>query len=646
MGRRLVAVIVVSALVMSACNGSSDGAVGRTDDRSPEPASTVSGDDASDDDTSSDVMDGSPTLEADGLVAQALAGAGVVIRDAPAEPSDPRLELLSFQVASLERQAASGHGITGAALDDLLGAPGGLPISFLIAAWLQTAPTPAATEAAALMGEQPWEQAPNLVFPTAVLALFTADAVAAAGGAGASSARGLVGPASPYASSVMLAGLSTPSAVSGVCSDLSDWFGSILDFLFESLEADTDGFFGFLAEIWNAAIDLARATVGGVIELLTAPVVAVLAEVIGVIGTLSMVASLLVPWNAELTESDPRPAFAVGDGPDNAQRFTLRVDPNLDLEWPAEVEDCAAVAGFDLPDPGEAVGSPVDWNVVGLPPNGAETGRQSTLDDENRATFDWVTGREESSDGDEAVGVVSATATVTSTQIEALRSMLQSLLAGFVPVAPFGEIVAELFVDLAGPVFDRFAALVQVSGSTSVRVVRHEIREPIATVPPATTAPPTIDISAIDPCTVVSFEEASGGLLGTPTETQNVGEPVSFSGFGAVGCRFYTQLSPRLEQYLSVSISLDGDGRLDSAGAWNPWGRWDSVPLADVGDGAWQWVSNGSFELGSPAGTIHGIVVAQQGALVQVSVSHSYPESPDGFVAIAELVFERIGAGA
>lgn len=627
----LVGLVVVMALLASACSGGDDG----LPDSSSVTHSSVA---TSMERTDPVVTDDGTPIESSRDVEHALTGVGVQILEWPGEPlgAASGLELTAFQVSAMDRQLATGHGIVGASLDELIGAPGGMPISFLIAAWLTTEPTPMASQAAALMGHQPWEQAPSLVYPTAVLAMFAMDTANAANG---TTAQGLVG--SNTVGSQTIAELRAAPGGTGVCSDLTAWFGGILDFLFDSLKADTDELFGFLAEIWNAAIDLARATLGGVIKVLTAPLVAIVAEVIGVIGTLGMVTSLLVPWSAELTETDQRPSFAVGGGPDNDQRFTVSVDTNLDVEWPAEVEDCASVAGFDLPDPGEAVGSPIDWLVVGLPRNGSETQREATLDDENQAGLDWVTGREESADGEAEIGVVSATATVTSTQIVELRAMLESLLAGFVPVAPFGEIVEAMFVDLAGPVFDRFADLVQVSGSTSVRVVHHEQIEPETTTAPTTPQPPEFDLSSIDPCAIISFEEAALPLNGTPTETQLAGEGVSFSGFANTSCRYIAQLTPRLDQRVGLIIGPDGDGRLDTVANWNPWGYWDVVALPGVGDGAWLRVSNGSIEFGSPAGTIHSVVAAADGVLVSASVDHTWPATPDGLIAIVELVLER-----
>ncbi len=104
------------------------------------------------------------------------------------------------------------------------------------------------------------------------------------------------------------------------------------------------------------------------------------------------------------------------------------------------------------------------------------------------------------------------------------------------------------------------------------RVVHHDEPEPEATVPVAATTPPALDVSNIDPCTIITADEAALALLGTPTTTQSVGESVSFSGFGAVGCRYYAQLSPRLDQYLSLSIAPDGRRSARHRGRLEPLG--------------------------------------------------------------------------
>ena len=92
------------------------------------------------------------------------------------------LQFTQAQAASLAGGAAGGDGITGAALDASVpvgqGAP---PFSYLLAAWASTGTSPGAATVRAMYGPQDWGRAPDLVFPTIALALFTADVVNAAG---------------------------------------------------------------------------------------------------------------------------------------------------------------------------------------------------------------------------------------------------------------------------------------------------------------------------------------------------------------------------------------------------------------------------------------------------------------------------------
>lgn len=145
----------------------------------------------------------------------ALRTAGIRVIATPGETdSGTGLELWAWQEENLAREIDAGGGYLGTQLDELVGSPGGLPFSYLLAGWLSAAPTPTAVAAASLMGEQPWEQAPSLVFPTAVLTLFVADAIAAKGGTTEAPNRALA----VFAPAV------------GVCSVLSGWVNQTLDF--------------------------------------------------------------------------------------------------------------------------------------------------------------------------------------------------------------------------------------------------------------------------------------------------------------------------------------------------------------------------------------------------------------------------------
>jgi hypothetical protein len=362
-------------------------------------------------------------------------------------------------VENLVREIDDGGGYLGTQLDDLVGSPGGLPFSYLLAGWLSSAPTPAAEAAAGLMGHQPWEQAPSLVYPTAVLTLFVADAVQAGGG-GAGTETG----------SLRLVSL----AQTGLCSTLADYVSGALDFIFESLKvnADTDSFLGWLGTIWNAALDLARWAVEGLIELLTAPIITAITDALAIVGALNMVASLLKPWSLEVTPSNTETRFAVGDESDIAEAFVAEVDTGIEFDWPPWMEDCAQVAGLALPDPSSAEDSGVSWTTAGLPGLGEVTNNQNRIDSDNQADLNWVTGREASGGGDELSGTVSASVTVESKQLEEMKSMINGLIKGHV-----GDTVGGLISLLTDPIIDKLAELVQVNGASSVTVFFHDEEE-------------------------------------------------------------------------------------------------------------------------------------------------------------------------
>ena len=391
----------------------------------------------------------------------ALGSAGFEVVDEPGAPgSGEGLELWSFQVENLVREVDEGGGYLGVQLDELVGSPGGLPFSYLLAGWVSSAPTPTAEAAAELMGDQHWEQAPSLVYPTAVLVLFVADAVEAGGV-----------PAAPESGVGRLVSL----AQEGVCSTLANWVSQALDFIFESLKvnADTDSFLGWLGTIWNAAVDLARWAVEGLIELLTAPVVAAITDALAIVGTLSMIGSFLKPWSIDVTPSNPQTRFAVGGESDISESFIAEVDTGIAVEWPASIVDCAGVAGLDLPDPSSAEDSKASWTTAGLPPLGGVTRNQNVIDSNNKATLDWITGREESDDGEDLSGLVSASISVVSEQIEELKSLITGLVSGQV-----GDTVGGMLSLLTDPIIDQLAELIQPSGTASVTVTFHDREEP------------------------------------------------------------------------------------------------------------------------------------------------------------------------
>lgn len=464
MARRLILIGLAFAVLTAACSSA--------DDSSPDtgplaPTSTVSS-------------------EADRLPSsafgEALASLGVEVVDDADILATGTLQLWSYQVANLERELDEGVGYLGSDLDDLVGAPGEMPFSYLLAGWLKSQPTPAAETAKGLMGDQNWEQAPSLVFPTSVFMLFVVDAV---------QAGGLLDAAEVSFGSVQLAN-AVPAvfAQAGLCSTLAGWFNDVLDFVFESLKVsvDDDGFLGWLGTIWNAAVDLARGAIEGLVEILFAPVVEAIAGALAVVGTLSMIASTLQPWNLDLAASSSATRFAVGGAPNVQEQVVATADPGYEVEWPAMIQDCASVAGLTLPDPTRAEGSSIDWREKGIPEFGSVTELQATLDEDNMATLDWVTGREDSDQGDELTGTVTFTAFVELQQIEQLRTMLETLIIGEIPSGPLEGIVTSLFKELTDPILDALTDLVRIKGSTSIVVTYHAEGETTTTTATASSS--------------------------------------------------------------------------------------------------------------------------------------------------------------
>jgi len=239
-----------------------------------------------------------PERSGDALRA-ALDDAGIAIIEDPASAPPPtRMQLWSYQVENMEREYERGGGYLGAELDELMGSPGGMPFSYLLAGWVTSGVSDASDDALALMGDAEWGNAPGILFPTGVVTLFVADALDASG---ANEARG--------APLVQLASYGGDS----VCETVAGWVKSALDFIFDGLKVESpgDGFLGWLGTVWNTALDLARVAVENLIETLTAPVVDLITSALAVVGTLTMITSLLTPWGLEVVPSQRTTRVAI-----------------------------------------------------------------------------------------------------------------------------------------------------------------------------------------------------------------------------------------------------------------------------------------------------------------------------------------------
>jgi len=392
----------------------------------------------------------------------ALVAAGVTIVDGPGSGGPVQgLQLWTFQLESMEREIDAGGGYLGAQLDGVTSTLGELPYSYLLAGWMAAAGTPAAQAAAAMMGDQPWEQAPSLVYPTGVLALFTADAVRAAAEAANEATR--------YR-------FLAAEAPRGICEKLAGWVSDVLDWIFEGLKVSTEGDWArrWLGPIWNTAVDLARGVVEGTITAISAPVIAAVKSALVVVAVVVMIGPILKPWSLDIQPSRPSTRFAVGDEPDIMESFVVSVDTNIDVGWPDEVVSCANVADLELPDPTSARGSKVIWLASGLLGEGRVTSKDDVIGEDDSATLRWVTGREESDEGDLFPGRFAVHVTVLSKHTEQLDRMITGLINGAIPDAGILEdVVGKVIASMTEPVREKLRELMSVSGVAGVDVTFH-----------------------------------------------------------------------------------------------------------------------------------------------------------------------------
>ncbi len=355
------------------------------------------------------------------------------------------LRLLGSQADAMSQEAAAGQGVLGADLDALVVLPAGMPTaSYFLAGYVSGAGTPGAALAHKIMGDQDFRNAPTLVYPSVILALFAADAgryadalgVAPSGGAttGALSVPlppGLCSKTQDFITSTIssffdtLGHLQSPQVPkSGV--GIVDWFGSGLQTAFD-----------LATGVVNGLIDGGRFVVIQGIKSATQPVLDVITTLAGTAALAAMVVDLLRPWTVIVTATPPRTSrvTAPGAGLPGAFRATVTMPGDVD-EWPALFVDCAQVAMITLP-PLKPVGAPLTWTVMQSPATlVVPTGTAATALDENAAaTFDYVTVSETARDarGEALEGKVKSDIAITRKEISDLQKTVSDLLFSRIP---------------------------------------------------------------------------------------------------------------------------------------------------------------------------------------------------------------------
>jgi hypothetical protein len=477
----------------------------------------------------------------------------------------PRWEFTQFQAEVMAAQVAGHQGLVGAALDSQVPTPHGAPpVSYLVAAWAVGAHTPRSKLAARWMGQQDWHHAPQVLYPSAVLALFSLD-MAEHLAADAAKAGGPRSGAVPSSTNGRHASLARPpaaqaDATSGPCSAVDGFFSDAIVMLFNALHL-SPSFLGsggplsvvgsFVAGIWNTLTDLVKGALNGVVTTLTAPVSAAISLAVGAVGLVSQVASYLGAWDLKVVVTPPggpspgQDRFAVGT--ETAHRNTLVVSASSLVDHvPPALRECADAFGSPLPTT-LTPGSSVTWAVVANEQVVAfPAGLTAKVGQDGRATLPWTTGREQSAEGQLVTGRAFLRTTVHNPAASALANLAENLVQAAIArvvghaAAPTVKGVLD---GLARPVLDDIRSGAYDQSANVAFVITHHVCQAsgnctpsstATTVPtPSTTTPPngTVNCSAA-PASLV------GAVLGVPTG----GPKQLYLGQSVVQCVYGTEI--------------------------------------------------------------------------------------------------------
>jgi len=373
------------------------------------------------------------------------------------------LQFTQAQTASLSVGAADGDGISGATLDATVpvgkGAP---PFSYLLAAWASTGTSKGAATVRAIMGPESWGQAPDLVFPTIALPLFTADVVTAVGGQTTRTSAAddrAIDPALGQGPRLTAMDLFTSP-----CTTVTNLIQETLDKLFEVLKLGPPSGSSVVAKVgsffvtlWNVAVSLAQTVVNGLIKY-SAKFFSAVVDIAGDAFALAELVSNLVPWSAKVTAVPTSVALGGNSGSFKA------VIGGGGVTYPSYVEDCAKGLGLQLPS-FSAKGSKATWTVTGpITPTSTTT---PVLDSQGSNTLSYTTG---------LVPCVSAlpadeqkahaTISLTRSAIGPLKTLLTDLVARL--TGQVGTYLKPIIGGLMGDVAGKLSPLAQVSATGTV----------------------------------------------------------------------------------------------------------------------------------------------------------------------------------
>ena len=410
----------------------------------------------------------------------------------PVRPVDGRAAPLRFtrgQAHALGLEAATGGGLTGAELDELVPVPEGMPrTSRILAGYVAKVDSPGARLARGLLGQRDWTKPDDIVFPSMVLATLSAELSKDALATSLTTDPAPISMLGPR-----LAAIRGPlpdsgyASTAGICSSVSSFVESTVSAVFDSLKVKSDGSTAgdIAAGIWNFLVEIGEVVVKSILEVITAPVLALVRAVAGAVAVVASIVSIVQPWALRVVGEPATTRLAVDPQPGLEGVLRAEVEVGGVDSWPGDIADCAATAGVALPPLG-AAGSEIVWRPLTQNPTGLMSTGESdaVIPETGPATSKTTTGSEspETAKGEEGVGLVRADVLIKRPGIRELRGTLQGLLFAQLP-----SVVAAALQPILGPLIgdlvDELAELQDVKGTAYVSVIYHV--KPEETAPPA-----------------------------------------------------------------------------------------------------------------------------------------------------------------
>lgn len=406
------------------------------------------------------------------VVSGVLHAAGVgVYPDGTAGPVTEPVRLMNWQIQNLAIEAANGGGASGSALTAISKLPEGAPpVGYLLAAWVTKHDSAAAGFARALLGEQDWRHAEDIIFPKVVLTLFIADGIG-----------------------YRPTGLSKAAAIQnldGPCTAVADFISNGINAVASALKVDTSGggFLGFLGTVWNVAVDLAAGVVKGILKAFKDFAFGPVIDAFAILGTIQQVTAYLVQWRADLVLLPEDTRFGIGSEVITG-RAEVRVTDNQ-LPVPPVIRDCSKHFGTDLSKIGSAEDAPVRWKAesFGRADLATQTKVDAKVTSQRTATLYYRTGQESEAQvkGPQKNGFYKISAEVQRYDINEARRLIERITDGALP-APAAAVVKALIRQVVGAAEERFNEITAVTvRPKNVRIIYHG--DPPTPTPTAETA--------------------------------------------------------------------------------------------------------------------------------------------------------------